>query len=163
MRNREKLLLRNEKRKFVIRRRFPPLFSPSPFPASGVSLARTRRDLVLGGWLFLSMLETLFSLLYPSELGLSCLFQWTVAPLHGGWIQHSINGGRQRVGLLNRAGRQVVRAFDYIDWMLLSALWTMLRANYFSVIFFLFINSTTACSRFCWNLLNYEDLTILSC
>lgn len=28
--------------------------------------------------------------------------------------QPSINVGRQRVGLLNRAGRQVVRAFDYI-------------------------------------------------
>lgn len=84
MRNREKLLLWNEKRKFVIRRRFPPLLFLSLSLLGTFACVRERLPLVLGAGLFLSMLATLFSLLYPPELGLSCLFEWTMAPLHGG-------------------------------------------------------------------------------
>lgn len=84
MRNREKLLLWNEKRKFVIRRRFPPLLFLSLSFLGVFTRVRVRLPLVLRAGLFLSMLATLFSLLYPPELGLSCLFEWTMAPLHGG-------------------------------------------------------------------------------
>lgn len=112
MRNREKLLLRNEKRKFVIRRRFPPLLLLSSSHLRARTWEGAEQQMVLRAGLFLSMLETLFSLLCPPESGLSCLFQWTVAPLHG--INTTFyKCRRQRVGLLNRLG-QVVRAFDYI-------------------------------------------------
>ena len=84
MRNREKLLLWNEKRKFVIRRRFPPLLFLSLSLLEGFERVRERLPLVLRAGLFLSMLATLFSLLWPAELGLSCLFEWSLAPLHGG-------------------------------------------------------------------------------
>lgn len=109
MRNREKLLQRNEKRKFVIRQRFPPLLYLSLSHNAKVYQTRARPLLVLRAGLFLSVLATLFSLLYSAESGLSCLFEWTVAPLHGiniGW--HKRWG--QRVGLLNQGDR----SFDYI-------------------------------------------------
>jgi hypothetical protein len=134
MRNREKLLLRNEKRKFVIRRRFPPLLLLScSFLADSVRV-RTGRMVVLRAGLFLSMLETLFSLLCPPESGLSCLFEWTVAPLHG--INAAFYKCRETKGWSFESswetGRSCLRLYC-IDSMLLSLQWGMVRANYFSV------------------------------
>lgn len=141
MRNREKLLLWNEKRKFVIRRRFPPLLFLSLLLWAAFTRARARLPLVLRAGLFLSMLATLFSLLYPPELGLSCLFEWTMAPLHGGWIQPSINGGRQKGWSLEsrwETGRWCLRLYC-IDSMLLFLQWRMVRANYFLFLFIVLI------------------------
>ncbi|CAH0405071.1 unnamed protein product [Chilo suppressalis] len=70
--------------------------------------------MVLRAGLFLSMLETLFSLLCPPESVLSCLFEWTVVPLHG------INAGfykcRETKGWSFESGWETGRA----EWKLLS-------------------------------------------